>query len=118
MLTLAAKTGRGVSAAVVGDGSAGGWAGRLAARQLAKVYAVEHALLKEYTADGYCAALEQLVKKLEPAYVVFPHTYQVRDFAPALATRFRQVLISDVVAIHDGADAKVRCLCGSCCKGS
>ena len=49
-----------------------------------------------------CAALEQLVKKVEPAYVVFPHTYQVRDFAPALATRFRQVLISDVVAIHDG----------------
>ncbi len=66
------------------------------------MYPVEHALLKEYTADGYVVALEQLVKKLEPAYVVFPHTYQVRDFAPALATRFRQVLISDVVAIHDG----------------
>ncbi len=37
-----------------------------------------------------------------PHYVVFPHTYQVRDFVPALATRFRQVLISDVIAIHDG----------------
>jgi electron transfer flavoprotein alpha subunit len=34
--------------------------------------------------------------------VLFPHTYQVRDFAPALATRFGQVLISDVIAIHDG----------------
>ncbi len=28
---------------------------------------------------------------------VFPHTYQVRDFAPALATRFGQVLIGDVI---------------------
>ena len=34
--------------------------------------------------------------------MLFPHTYQVRDFAPALATRFKQVLISDVIAIHDG----------------
>jgi electron transfer flavoprotein alpha subunit len=34
--------------------------------------------------------------------VVFPHTYQVRDFAPALAARFGQVLIGDVVAISDG----------------
>jgi electron transfer flavoprotein alpha subunit len=46
------------------------------------------------------AALEQLVKQAEPAYVVLPHTYQVRDYAPALATRFGQVLISDVIAIH------------------
>jgi electron transfer flavoprotein alpha subunit len=58
--------------------------------------------LKDYTADGYVIALEQLVKKVGPSYVVFPHTYQVRDFAPALATRFGQVLISDVTGIHDG----------------
>jgi electron transfer flavoprotein alpha subunit len=77
----------------------GGWS---SSGKLDGAYAVEHALLKEYTADGYVAALEQLVKKVSPAYVLFPHTYQVRDFAPALATRFGQVLISDVVAIHDG----------------
>ena len=34
--------------------------------------------------------------------MVFPHTYQVRDFSPALAARLGQVLISDVVAIADG----------------
>src|ERR1700729_2173554 len=98
---LAAKLGVGVSAAVVGDNlsALGGW---ISSGKLDAAYAVEHALLKEYTADGYVAALEQLVKKLEPDYVLFPHTYQVRDFAPALATRFHQVLISDVIAIHDG----------------
>ena len=35
-------------------------------------------------------------------YVVFPHTYQVRDYAPALACRMGQVLIGDVVAIEEG----------------
>jgi electron transfer flavoprotein alpha subunit len=30
--------------------------------------------------------------------VLFPHTYQVRDFAPGLATRFEQTLIADVIA--------------------
>ena len=34
--------------------------------------------------------------------MLFPHTYQVRDYAPALAARFGQVLISDVTAIGDG----------------
>jgi electron transfer flavoprotein alpha subunit len=98
---LAAKLGVGISAAVVGDSlqALGGWS---SSGKVDAAYAVEHALLKEYTADGYVAALEQFVKKLEPAYVLFPHTYQVRDFAPALATRFKQVLISDVIAVHDG----------------
>ena len=34
--------------------------------------------------------------------MVFPHTYQVRDYAPALAARFGQVLIGDVTGIGDG----------------
>jgi electron transfer flavoprotein alpha subunit len=92
---LAAMVGGECSAALLG-------AGGVAVNGAAKLYSVEHALLKDYTADGYVIALEQLVKKLGPSYVVFPHTYQVRDFAPALATRFGQVLISDVTGIHAG----------------
>jgi electron transfer flavoprotein alpha subunit len=65
-------------------------------------FLVQHELLEPYTSDAYVIALEQLIKKLAPDYVLFPHTYQVRDFAPALATRFKQVLMSDVIAIHDG----------------
>jgi len=63
------------------------------------VYAVDDKLLHAYTADGYTEAFAQLVEKAKPTYVVFPHTYQVRDFAPRLATRFQEVLISDVTAI-------------------
>lgn len=97
---LASKQGVGCSAAVVGK-DAEMLAGELASRNLEKAYAVTHDLLREYTADGYVAALEQLVKKAGADSVVFPHTYQVRDYAPALATRFRQVLISDVTAFKD-----------------
>ena len=98
---LAAKLGVGCLAAVVGK-DAEALARELGGRKLDKVYAVTHALLEEYTADGYVAALEQLVRQAGAEFVVFPHTYQVRDYAPALATRFRQVLVSDVTGFKDG----------------
>ncbi len=100
---LAAETNLPLTAAVIGNGI-DALKTELGQKKLAKGYAVEHALVKEYTADGYTAALEQLVKKLEPNFVVFPHTYQVRDFAPKLATRFGQGLIADVISFHvDGS---------------
>lgn len=69
------------------------------------VHAIEDAVLSRYTADAFVAALQQLIANVKPAYVVFPHTYQVRDYAPALATRMGQVLISDVIAINVGDGA-------------
>jgi electron transfer flavoprotein alpha subunit len=100
---LAAQLGLDCSAAVLGE-SIAPLLEALQTKQLARVFALEHPLLKLYTADAYIAALEQLIRQTAPAYVLFPHTYQVRDFAPALATRFQQVLISDVIAIHAAAD--------------
>ena len=51
----------------------------------------------------FALALQQLIQNESPTqYVVFPHTYQVRDYAPALACRIGQVLIGDVVGIDDG----------------
>ncbi len=96
---LAAALGQPVEAAVVGKGIAG-LAAEGATKKLAKVWAVEHDLLDAYTPDGYAAALEELIKKAAPTLVLFPHTYQTRDFAPKLATRFSQVLISDVIAVR------------------
>jgi electron transfer flavoprotein alpha subunit len=78
-------------------------AAEAAAKPVGKVMRVEHSLLAEYTADGYCAALHQLLQNQSPTQcVVFPHTYQVRDYAPALACRMGQVLIGDVTGIEDG----------------
>ena len=94
---LGAALGEPVEAAVVGKGI-GTLASEAATKKLVKVWAVEHDLLDAYTADGYTTAIEQLIQKLQPKLVLFPHTYQVRDFAPKLATRFSQLLISDVIA--------------------
>jgi electron transfer flavoprotein alpha subunit len=98
---LAAALGTTVEAAVVGKGIASLSSTGLAAeasKNAAKIWAVEHDLLDAYTADGYTIALEQLIRKAQPALVLFPHTYRTRDFAPKLATRFSKVLVSDVIA--------------------
>jgi len=85
-------------------------AGTLAGYRLTKVHAVEHELLAEYTPDGYTAALKQLIDLHKPSYVLFPHTYQVRDFAPGLAAAHSRVLVSDVIAhrVENGALTLVR----------
>lgn len=100
-IELGKLLGQPVSAAVLGSG-VGALVAELATKNLAKVYSADHALLGQYTADGQTAAAEQLVKHAGPSFVVFPHTYEVRDFAPKLATRFGQVLVSDVVAMRSG----------------
>jgi len=94
---LGAALGESVDAAVVGKG-VGTLANEAATWKLANVWAVEHELLDSYTADGFTTAVEQLIQKVQPKLVLFPHTYQVRDFAPKLATRFSQVLVSDAIA--------------------
>jgi electron transfer flavoprotein alpha subunit len=103
---LAGQLGQPVFAALPGAGIAG-LAKDAAGKAVAKVHAVEHDLLKEYTPDGYTAALEQLIKEHKPTVVLFPHTYQVRDFGPKLATRFGQNLVSDVIQIRVDGGAPV-----------
>jgi electron transfer flavoprotein alpha subunit len=100
-----------VEAAIAGQG-VGSLAAEAATKKVAKVYAVEHELLKDYTADAYTAAIEGLIRKVNPTLVLFPHTYQVRDFAPKLATRFQQVLVSDVISarFESGTPVFVRLL--------
>jgi electron transfer flavoprotein alpha subunit len=100
---LAAASGQPLSAAIAGN-ELEALGAELASKKLDKAYRVEHALLKDYTADGYVWALEQLIKKLAPDYIVFPHTYQVRDFAPRVATRFGQVLLADLVGLRKDGD--------------
>jgi electron transfer flavoprotein alpha subunit len=85
---------------VVIGASVEGPASELAAFELEQVYALQHPLLSLYTPDGYTAALEALIRSAQPQYVLFPHTYQVRDFGPKLATRFTQVLVPDVIEIR------------------
>jgi electron transfer flavoprotein alpha subunit len=95
-LQLGEQLGQPVEAAVAGKGI-GGAAQEIAARGASKVYAVEHDLLGQYTPDGQAAALRTLIAKIRPYLVLFPHTYQVRDYAPKLATALNRALVSDVI---------------------
>jgi electron transfer flavoprotein alpha subunit len=98
-----------VMAAVVGQGI-GDLAGDLASKALDKAWLVEHDLLVPYTPDAYSSALRQLIEGLKPGLVLFPHTYQVRDYLPKLATSLGRVAISDVVLhrVESGQPVLVR----------
>ena len=69
----------------------------LAAAQQFGLPFVAYSIDLPYTADAYTAAVEELVRKVNPTLVVFGHTYQTRDYAPKLAARFGRVLIGDVI---------------------
>jgi electron transfer flavoprotein alpha subunit len=98
---LAAAGTQPVTAVILGADTAS-LAGEISGHPVAQVIRVEHSLLAQYTPDAFTLALHQLIQKENPSHVVFPHTYQVRDYAPALAARLGQALISDVVDIGDG----------------
>lgn len=98
---LAEQVGKTVNAAVVGSATEP-LAAEAAPKAVAKVARIEHPLLAHYTADGFTVALHQFFAAEQPDYILFPHTYQVRDYAPALAARMSQVLIGDVVGLSEG----------------
>ena len=97
---MAAAASGSVSAAVIGKGVTG-LADELAAKNVAEVLLVEHDLLENYTADGYCTALKQVVESTKPDLVLFPHTYQVRDFAPKLAASLGKGMVGDCVGFRN-----------------
>jgi electron transfer flavoprotein alpha subunit len=107
--TIAQALGVPAGAVVLGS-NIGALAGEAAGYALEKVFTAEHPLLANYTADGYTLALEQLIQSAGPEAVVFPHTYQVRDYGPKLATRLGKAFVSDVVDVktENGAALFVR----------
>src|ERR1700731_2344357 len=70
---IAAATGWTLEAAVAG-GPASTLAAEIAAKKLAKVYAVESPKLEPYTPDAFAPALKQLLTPQQPKPVLMPHT--------------------------------------------
>ncbi len=99
---VAAQTGWPLEAAVVGAGI-GNIAGEVAGKKVGKVYALESSKLEPYTPDAFAHVLKQFLSARQSRLVLMPHTYQVRDFAPKLATALGRVLISDCIGYqHEG----------------
>jgi electron transfer flavoprotein alpha subunit len=68
------------------------------AYKLDEILLVEHDLLEKYTPDGFSLALRQVIENIKPDLVLFPHTYQVRDYAPKLAASMNKGMIGDCTA--------------------
>jgi electron transfer flavoprotein alpha subunit len=100
---LAAETGWTLEVAVVGSG-VGNFANEVAAKKVAKVYAIESSRLEPYTPDAFSAALGQFIESKQPKLVLMPHTYQVRDFIPKLATAMGRTAISDCIGYKKQGD--------------
>jgi electron transfer flavoprotein alpha subunit len=98
-----------ITVAVTGSG-AQSVATELAAADVSSVLAADDAALATYTPDALVQAVQQLIEQTMPDYVVFPHTYQTRDFAPALAATLDRALVTDVIAVKsvNGAPAFAR----------
>jgi electron transfer flavoprotein alpha subunit len=88
------ETGWAVEAVLPGNNLAAP-AAELAAKANAPVFALESPGLESYTADAFVYALRHFIAERQPKLVLFPHTYQVRDFAPRLACALERTLISD-----------------------
>lgn len=100
---IAAEMNWPVEAAVLGTGI-GSIASEIAGKKLQKVYDVESELFEPYTPDAWVGGLKQLIGDKKPKLVLMPHTYQVRDFAPQLATALGRTLISDCTGFRKDGD--------------
>lgn len=69
----------------------------IAGYDIEKVIVAKSDKLGIYTPDAYADAWEQVIKATNPQYVVMSHTYQVRDFAPKVATRLGRELVGDCI---------------------
>ncbi|MGC1383737.1 MAG: electron transfer flavoprotein subunit alpha/FixB family protein [Candidatus Acidiferrales bacterium] len=97
---IAEQTQSTISAVVIGKGVAP-LADELAGYQLDEVLLVEHDLLANYTPDSFSIALKQIIESAKPDLVLFPHTYQVRDYAPALAASLGKGMIGDCTSYRE-----------------
>ena len=97
------ETGWAVEVVLPGGAGVAGPAQELAAKTSGPVWALEGEALGAYTSDAYVAALKAFFEEKQPKLVLFPHTYQVRDFAPRLALALDRTLISDATGYkHEG----------------
>jgi electron transfer flavoprotein alpha subunit len=68
------------------------------------VYAIESPKLEPYTPDAFSAGLRRFIESKQPKLVLMPHTYQVRDFVPKLATAMGRTAISDCIGYKRDGD--------------
>jgi len=108
-IAAAQQAGGPVTVAVLGAETAAA-AAEVAGAEVAEVLRGGSPALAPYTLDGFVTALAAVIATEQPGDVFLPHTYQTRDFAPALAVKAGRALVTDCVAARqaDGRRLFVR----------
>jgi electron transfer flavoprotein alpha subunit len=89
--------------AVIPCGSDCSLATDIATYDIEKVIVAKNSKLSTYTPDGYTDAFAEIIKSVNPQFVIMAHTYQVRDFAPKLAARFGKEVVGDCIRYTNNA---------------
>jgi electron transfer flavoprotein alpha subunit len=76
-------------------------ASELAKARVEEVLMVNSPELREYTPDGYTLALHSVIDQRKPQFVIFSHTYLVRDFVPKLAAALGRGFVSDCLGYRN-----------------
>lgn len=82
------------------------------------VTVVEHAALAQFSADGWLAALEPLLRERAPALILAPDTGHVRAWLPRLAAQWAVPLATGCIQVQaeaDGQFALTRATFGGAC---
>jgi electron transfer flavoprotein alpha subunit len=87
-----------IQAVVIGQ-NADTLADEAASYKLDEVIKIKDPLLDNYSADGYAEAVKQVIDQENPDYVLFGHSYQVRDYAPKVSAKLMKPFLVDNVAV-------------------
>lgn len=96
---LADHTGGLVCAVIIGSGVER-YAQELIYQGADRVYVVDGELFRDYNNELYTKVLEKMVKKYDPAIMLFGSVFDRRDLAPRLAARLDTGIISECGAIR------------------
>ena len=78
--TMASNLNGSIIGVVIGK-NADALADEAASYKLDEVIKIKEPLLDNYSADGYAEAVKQVIEQESPSYVLFGHSYQVRDLS-------------------------------------
>ena len=100
---LASSTGLKTSAVVMGS-NADALADEASQFDLGEVIRIKDELLSNYSSDGYAHAVKQIIDSESPTYVLFGHSYQVRDYVPKLSAKLMKPFLADNIALNVDSD--------------
>lgn len=95
---LASSLGLQTSAVVMGA-NADALANEASQFDLNEVIKIKNDLLSTYSSDGYAEAIKQIVDNESPSYILFGHSYQVRDYVPKLSAKLMKPFLADIIAL-------------------